>query len=54
MVFKQLQDFTNWLFGDPLSPTFETRKTFFETLLGIFGFFIVGRGLKEVLGEDFI
>ena len=52
MVFERLQRFQNWLYGDTTSPTFETRKTFFETLLGIFGFFIVGKVIKETFGED--
>lgn len=52
MVFTQLKRFQDWLYGDVTSATFETRKTFFETLLGIFGFFIVGKAIKETLGED--
>lgn len=50
-VFKPLHDFLSWASGDPIAPTFSTRKTFIETLLGIFGFFIVGRILKSVGGE---
>ena len=42
MVFTQLKRFQDWIYGDTASPTFETRKTFFELLFGIFGFFIVG------------
>lgn len=50
-IFKPLQSFLTWASGDPVNPTFSTRKTFIETLLGIFGFFIVGRILKRVGGE---
>lgn len=52
IIFKPIKDFTSWLFGDPQNVNFQTRKTFFETLLGIFGFFIIGRIIKDTFNEE--
>ncbi len=50
--FKALQDFKDWISGDPKAKTFETRKTFFEVLFGIFGFFAVKKLINSVTGEN--
>ena len=52
--FKVLSEFQNWIFGDPKSKTFETRKTFFEVLFGIFGFFAVKTLINSATGESTI
>lgn len=36
-ILKPIHEFYTWLSGDPTSPTYETRKTFFEGILVIFG-----------------
>ena len=51
-IFKPLHDFLIWASGDPTSPTFSTRKTFIESLLGIFGFFIIRAVITNVTGEQ--
>ena len=52
VFFQKLQDFQNWIFGDPQAKTFETRKTFFEVLFGIFGFFAIKKIINSTIGED--
>ena len=52
MIFKALQNFQNWIFGDPKSKTFEVRKSFFEVLFGIFGFFAIKKIINSTIGED--
>ena len=52
--FKVLDEFQKWVFGDPKSKTFETRKTFFEVLFGIFGFFAVKTLINSTIGENTI
>ena len=49
--FKILDDFKNWVYGDPKNKTFDTRKTFFEVLFGIFGFFAVKAIVQNVTGK---
>lgn len=39
--FQTVQNISKKIAGDPLSPTYNTRKTFFEGLAGIFGFIII-------------
>ena len=41
VILEKIQGFFNYVQGDPTSPTFQTRKTLFELLLGIFGFIAV-------------
>tara|TARA_R110000851_G_scaffold60341_2_gene139369 strand:+ start:405 stop:563 length:159 start_codon:yes stop_codon:yes gene_type:complete len=40
-VFETIQNISKKVAGDTKSPTYNTRKTFFEGLAGIFGFIIV-------------
>ena len=40
-ILKPFHEFFTWAAGDPESSTFETRKTIFELLLGVFGFLVV-------------
>ncbi len=49
--FKILDEFRAWAFGDPKAKTFETRKTFFEVLFGIFGFFAAKTLIQNFTGE---
>ena len=39
--FERVEKLSSWISGDKSSPTYETRKTFFEGLAGIFGFILV-------------
>lgn len=48
-VFQKLDSFGKFLFGDPQSPTFETRKTFFEILFGAVGFIALKNIFESVL-----
>ena len=39
--FSSIENISKRVAGDPLSPTYKTRKTFFEGLAGIFGFILI-------------
>jgi|TARA_R110000751_G_scaffold9819_1_gene36205 hypothetical protein len=39
--FTTIENISKKIAGDPLSPTYKTRKTFFEGLAGIFGFILI-------------
>ena len=47
-IFTPLKNFQNWLYGDTLSPTFETRKTVFETILAGLGFLVINRVVNRL------
>ena len=49
VLFKALDDFRNWIFGDPTLPTFETRKTIFEAILAATTFIVLKNVLENVL-----
>ena len=46
--FQTVENISKKIAGDPLSPTYKTRKTFFEGIAGIFGFIII-----QQLGKKF-
>ena len=48
LIIKPYHELLTWLNGDPLEPRFDTRKTFFETLIGIFGFIAISRLVDEI------
>ena len=39
--FQTVENISKKIAGDTASPTYQTRKTFFEGLAGIFGFIII-------------
>ena len=47
-VFNSFHNFGSWLFGDPTSSTFATRKTLIEAMLGIMGFIVVSSLVKRL------
>ena len=46
-IFKPIHKFGEFIAGDKESKTYSTRKTFFEGLLGIFGFIIINSLVKK-------
>ena len=46
--FQTVENISKKVAGDPSSPTYNTRKTFFEGLAGIFGFIIVQQVAKKL------
>ena len=41
VILEKIKGIFDYIKGDPTHPTFQTRKTLFELLLGIFGFIAV-------------
>ena len=46
--FQTGENISKRIAGDTASPTYETRKTFFEGLAGIFGFIIIQQVGKKL------
>ena len=46
--FQTVENISKRIAGDTASPTYETRKTFFEGLAGIFGFIIIQQVGKKL------
>jgi len=46
--FETIQSISKKIAGDPLSPTYKTRKTFLEGLAGVFGFIIIQQIAKKL------
>jgi len=47
-LFETIQNISKKIAGDTSSPTYETRKTFFEGLVGIFGFIIINSLVNKI------
>ena len=45
--FQTVENISKKIAGDITSPTYETRKTLFEGLAGIFGFLIIQQVAKK-------
>jgi len=52
VFFKQLQNLQNFIFGDPLSSTFEVRKSFFEIIFASIGFLVIKNIADNYLDFD--
>ena len=46
--FQTVENISKKIAGDTASPTYQTRKTFFEGLDGIFGFIIIQQVGKKL------
>ena len=46
--FQTVENISKRVAGDTTSPTYNTRKTFFEGLAGIFGFIIIQQVAKKL------
>ena len=46
--FQTVENISKRIAGDTASPTYQTRKTFFEGLAGIFGFIIIQQVCKKL------
>ena len=46
--FQTVENISKKIAGDTASPTYQTRKTFFEGLAGIFGFIIIQQAAKKL------
>jgi hypothetical protein len=46
--FQTVENISKRIAGDTASPTYQTRKTFFEGLAGIFGFIIIQQVGKKL------
>jgi hypothetical protein len=46
--FQTVENISKKIAGDTASPTYETRKTFFEGLAGILGFIVVQQVAKKL------
>ena len=54
--FQTVENISKKIAGDTASPTYETRKTFFEGLAGIFGFILIqqlGKKGSAVYQQEF-
>ena len=46
--FQTVENISKKIAGDTSSPTYQTRKTFFDGLAGIFGFIIIQQVARKL------